>query len=80
MNDIQSILNLSVSTTLTTIGILGNTIVLIVFSKPKFRKESTFRYLIVSTLGSTVKVLFIWPLAFPDFFMMNQVSLICKIM
>ena len=80
MNDIQSILNLSVSTTLTTISILGNTIVLIVFSKPKFRKESTFRYLIVSTLGSTVKVLFIWPLAFPDFFMMNQVSLICKIM
>ena len=79
MNNIQTILNLSLSTTFTMIGILGNTIVLIILSRPEFRKESTFRYLIVSTLGSTVKVFFTWPLGFPDFFMITQIDLVCKI-
>ena len=79
MNNIQAILNLTASTTFTVIGILGNTIVLIILSRPEFLKESTFRYLIMSTLGSTVRVLFTWPLGFPDFFMVTKIGLVCKI-
>ena len=50
-NDIiQNKFNLSCAIVLTIIGLIGNSIVFYIFTRPKFLKVSFFRYLIFETI------------------------------
>jgi hypothetical protein len=71
--------NLTTAIALTTIGLIGNTLVFYILTRPKFRKISIFRYLIVLTGFDTFVLLTIWPYNLPDLFLMRNVALSCKL-
>jgi hypothetical protein len=77
-NDIIKIYNFSASTIFTIIGIIGNTIVIYILTKPNFRKESTFRFLIISTIGSSIKLSATWPSSFYQSAILDDLN--CKIL
>ena len=64
---------------LTGIGLIGNTLVLFILLKKKFRKVSLFRYLSISTVFDTFNVLLAWPGNLPNYFLINDYSASCKI-
>ena len=64
---------------LTSIGLVGNPLVIYVFTRPQFIKVSMFRYLIASTIANLLNLLVNWPTVFPDAFLVNEVSFNCKI-
>ena len=77
MNSIK-IYNFSASILFTVIGIVGNTIVIFILTKPRFRKESTFRFLIISTIASSIKLLTTWSITFYETVLIDDLK--CKIL
>jgi hypothetical protein len=71
--------NFIASLIFTIIAIIGNSLVLIILSKPKLRKESLFRYFIVTTIIDTINILLIWPFNFTDAFQINSSEISCKL-
>jgi hypothetical protein len=71
--------NFIASLIFTIIAIIGNSLVLIILSKPKLRKESLFRYFIVTTIVDSINILLIWPFNFPDAFQINSSEISCKL-
>ena len=72
-------INLIATGILTIIGLFGNPYVIYNFTRKQFLKVSIFRYLIASIIADTVNLLSNWPLVFPDVFLINELSLSCKI-
>ena len=64
---------------LTIIGLIGNPLVIYIFSRPKFLKVSMFRYLIAGTIADIVNLLANWSSVFPDAFLVNESSISCKL-
>ena len=69
---------LTFSIILTTIGVIGNSIVLCTLMTLKFRTESYFRYLIFSTITNTLNLFFMWVANVPNVFKINSISAVCK--
>ena len=72
-------LNLITPIVVTTIGLVGNSLVLIILSNVKFRKISFFRYLIVMTVVDLFNLILCWPDYHRDFFKVNFSGVICKL-
>jgi hypothetical protein len=75
----DGIFNLVSSILITIFALIGNSTVIIILTKPKFRKEPIFRYLIIGTIFDTLYAILIWPSTYPDFFLINKFEIICKI-
>ena len=61
------------------IGSIGNSIVIVILTRYKFRKIPLFRYLIVATVFDYLNVFMLIVDFKPDFFKINSFSLNCKI-
>ena len=57
--------------------LIGNSLVLLILTKPKFLEYPLFRYLIVATVAETISVLFIWASGFPNVFGINSYDINC---
>ena len=64
---------------LTIIGLIGNSIVLYIFTRPKFLKESIYRYFIISEVFATVSILLFWIHVIPAGLKWNVPISYCKI-
>ena len=64
---------------LTVTGVLGNSMVLFVSTRPKFRNLSIFRYLTASMINDFFIIITMWFYATPDFFLINSVTYSCKL-
>ena len=64
--EVMKIYNISTSALFTLFGLFGNTIVIFILTRRKFLRETTFRFLIVSTIGGSMKLLLTWPITFLD--------------
>ena len=71
--------NLYSSIVLTAIGMLGNSLVIYIFTRPQFLKVSMFRYWVAETIADIINLLSNWLSVFPNFFYVNQLSISCKI-
>ena len=67
---------LSISTFL---ALFGNSLVLLILSRPEFMKVPMFRYLIAATLFDTINVLLSVPFVFPEPFQIYKNSFSCKL-
>ena len=67
------------SIVLTAIGMIGNPLVIYIFTRPQFLKVSMFHYWIAETIADILNILCNWPSVFPDFFNLNELSISCKI-
>ena len=76
---IEAYFNIVAAIVLTTIGLIGNSLVLYIITRPQFLKVALFRYLIVATIFDTINFLFIWPSDLPEAFYMNKYAIICKL-
>ena len=70
---------LTIYITLTVISILGNSMILYVFSKPEFLKKPTFRYLSVATIFDTINIFLIWPFNYREFFLIDTSHTSCMV-
>jgi hypothetical protein len=70
--------NLIAASIVSSIAIIGNLAVIIILTKPKFRNEPLFRYLIVGTIFDTLNAIMIWPSINPDRFLVNEIDFLCK--
>ena len=77
--DSQNILIFSSSIILTVIGFIGNSLVLFIFTRKKFRNVVMFRYLIVVGVSDLINLVTMWPYSYPDFFKMSTNSISCKV-
>ena len=71
--------NMSTAAVLTGVGMIGNSLVLFVFTRKKFRNISMFRYYSFVTTFEILQIPFIWVYYFPDFFSFNENELVCKL-
>ena len=60
-------------------GIIGNSIVLYISTRPKFRNLSIFRYLTASMINDFFVIITIWFYATPEAFKLKRETLNCKI-
>ena len=67
------------TTVLTAIGLVGNSLVVFILSRPEFLKVPMFRYLIAATIFDTINVLLSWPSVYPDAFQVNNLPISCKL-
>ena len=70
--------DLAIGIFLTVVGITGNTIVLLVFTRKMFRETSIFRFLIAITICDSLNLAFLWPINYADFFQLNSNLMECK--
>ena len=63
---------------LTAFGLLGNSIVLFVYTRKRFRNITMFRYYSFSVIFETLELLLIWPFNFSEFFQFNNNRISCK--
>ena len=75
MNQIK--LTASVAFSIT--GVIGNTFVILILSRPKFRKESLFRYLLIASIVDTIYSFCIWPFTYQDDFLTSKIEIMCKL-
>ena len=71
--------NMSTAGILTTVGLIGNLLVLFILTRKKFRSVSMFRYYSFVTAIETLQIPIIWVYNFPDFFNFNENELVCKL-
>jgi hypothetical protein len=70
--------NLVTAILFTVFALIGNSLVIIVLTKPKFLEIPFFRYLIVATIVETISASFIWASGFPNVFGINSYDINCK--
>ena len=69
-------ISLVLSITLTIFGIIGNSVVFYIFSRYEFRKESFYRYILISNIFDTVNGLLIWPIIYQDY-LLKKIPISC---
>ncbi len=79
IKNIHYYFNLTTAITMSVIGLVGNTLVFYILTRPKFLKQSIFRYFLVSTGNNSFVLLTMWLYCMPDLFLMNSNSLSCKL-
>jgi hypothetical protein len=84
MNDTSSetnndLFHLVSSITISSIALLGNSIIFYILAKPEFRSQSFFRYLFIGTIFDTIRALSIWPTYYPDYFLINEFTFRCNL-
>ena len=67
------------SIAVTVTSLIGNTIVLYVLSRPKFWKMMMYKYMFMATFFDTLNALTIWINNYPNFFLMNELTLSCQL-
>ena len=67
---------LTTSIAFTTTGSIGNTLVIYILSRPKFKKESLFRYLLIATINDTIFLSYIWSLSYISEFKLNSIEIL----
>ena len=80
-NDFANIIfefNFVTSILFTSIGLIGNGLVIYIISRPKFRSIAMFRYLIVATLVDTINLSTMWPALYINELNIMSVELSCK--
>ena len=60
-------------------GILGNSLEIYVFSTPKFREVSLFRYLLIAAITNIYNAINVWTTNYPSFFKIKTSAISCKI-
>ena len=75
MNEIKLTTSLAFSIT----GLIGNTLVIYILSRPKFKKESLFRYLLIASINDTIFLSYIWSLSYISEFKLNSIEILCKL-
>jgi hypothetical protein len=73
----NSLFYLVSSITITSIALLGNSIIFYILAKPEFRSQSFFRYLFIGTIFDTINLLLIWLSNYADFFLISKLKIIC---
>ena len=79
LNKIDYYYDIIAATIITVIGVIGNTLVFYILSRPEFRNVSFFRYIIVETFFATAVVLFVWPYNLESLLSLNSDTLSCKL-
>jgi hypothetical protein len=79
IKNIHYYFNLTTAITISIIGLVGNTLVFYILTRPKFLKQSIFRYFLVTTGNNSFVLLTMWFYCMPDLFLMNSNSLSCKL-
>ena len=67
------------SVILTFIAIVGNSLVFYILTRPKFLKESIFRYFIASEIVASTKVIVLWIYSIPNFINWKVPDIFCKL-
>ena len=67
------------SITISLVAIIGNSLIFYIFAKPEFKTQSFFRYLFFGTIFNTINALLIWPINYPDFFLINEILISCNL-
>jgi hypothetical protein len=67
------------SITISSIALLGNTIIFYILAKQEFRSQSFFRYLFIGTIFDTISALLVWPTNYPDYFLINEFKVSCNL-
>ena len=75
----EDLINIITTISFTVIGLVGNSLVLYVFSRKEFREKAMFRYLIAATIFDILNLLLLWFYNYPEQFKMNTYSFNCKI-
>jgi len=65
--------------TVTTTAVIFNSIVLVILTKPEFRKIGLFRYFFVITIFDTINSSTTWPTYYPNFFLIYSNDISCKL-
>ena len=71
--------NLSAEWIITIVGLLGNSVVLFILSRKKFRHISMFRYYFVSVVFDSIRILTLMPHNLADLFRINVYSIVFKL-
>ena len=80
LTETMSKISLGIVILTTIIGFFGNLIVISIFSRPKFRQVSLFRYLIIASLSNLFSAILVGPIIFfQNIFFVNSISIICKL-
>ena len=66
------------STVLTIIAIVGNSFVFYILTRPKFLKESVFRYFLVSEVTATLTLVSLWMYNIPTILGWNVPLVYCQ--
>jgi hypothetical protein len=77
MDLIQKNFGIISKSTLTVIGLLGNSFVFYILTRPKFFKKSIYRYMIFETILNTLLVIGAWIYNYPDIFFNSSLTA-CK--
>ena len=65
---------------ITIISLIGNLLVAFILLRLKeFKKEPIFRYLLFAAINDLLNCIFIWPMFYPDYFLINQFDISCKL-
>jgi hypothetical protein len=68
------------SVLLTLIAIIGNSLVFYILTRPKFLKESIFRYFLVSEIAATLSLVILWMYSIPSLIEWNVPIDYCRLM
>ena len=70
--------SLTTAIVLTIVGIIGNLIVIFVFTRKNFRSIPMFNYYSIAILFETLQILPLLPYNFPNYFLINENKFSCK--
>jgi hypothetical protein len=68
------------SVLLTSIALIGNSLVFYILTRPKFLKESIFRYFLVSEIVATLTLVILWMYSIPPLIEWNVPIDYCRMM
>jgi hypothetical protein len=71
-------IKITLSVAFTSTGLIGNSMVIFILSRPKFRKESLFRYLLIATIVDSIYLFTIWPFSYHEE-LNTTIEIMCKL-
>ena len=71
--------NLANSIIVTIIATFGNVGILFILAKPDLQLKSLFQFILVAAIFDTINSITIWPVNYPNFFLINQNDISCKL-
>ena len=74
----RDLINISTTIIFSVIGVIGNVLILHIFTRKEFLRKSMFRYLIVAALLDIINLILLWPYNYPDFFQVDTNLMSCK--